>query len=128
MEKLGKKILKNCGGLPLAVVVLGGILKTKKSLREWNAVHENIKSYLDRGEKFRKEGEVSKVLAYSYYDLPWQLKPCFLYLGKFREDSDIGVESLYQMWIGEGMIFDNDRTRQEPMMDVAERYLEELAK
>ncbi|XP_027097576.2 putative disease resistance protein At1g50180 [Coffea arabica] len=128
MEESGKKILKYCGGLPLAVVVLGGILRTKKTLREWNEVHENIKSYLDRGEKIGKEGEVPKVLAYSYYDLPWQLKPCFLYLGKFKEDSDIGVASLYQMWIGEGMIFENDRREQETMMDVAERYLEELAK
>ncbi|CDP11050.1 unnamed protein product [Coffea canephora] len=127
MEELGKKMLKNCGGLPLAVVVLGGILRTKKTLKEWNEVHENIKSYLDKGEKIGKEGEVPKILAYSYYDLPWQLKPCFLYLGKFREDSDIGAESLYQMWIGEGMIFENDRREQETMMDVAERYLKELA-
>ncbi|XP_027095738.2 putative disease resistance protein At1g50180 isoform X1 [Coffea arabica] len=127
MEELGKKMLNNCGGLPLAVVVLGEILRTKKTLKEWNEVHENIKSYLTRGEQIGKEGEVPKILAYSYYDLPWQLKPCFLYLGKFREDSDIGVESLYQMWIGEGMIFENDRRGQEPMMDVAERYLEELA-
>ncbi|CDP11046.1 unnamed protein product [Coffea canephora] len=124
---IGKEMLKYCGGLPLAVVVLGGILRTKTTLREWNEVHENIKSYLDKGEKIGREGEVPKVLAYSYYDLPWQLKPCFLYLGKFREDSDIRAESLYQMWIGEGMIFENDRREQETMMDVAERYLEELA-
>ncbi|XP_027152073.1 putative disease resistance protein At1g50180 [Coffea eugenioides] len=127
MEELAKKMLNNCRGLPLAVVVLGGILRTKKTLKEWDEVHENIKCYLDKGEKIGKEGEVQKVLAYSYYDLPWQLKPCFLYLGKFGEDSDIGAESLYQMWIGEGMIFENDRKEQETMMDVAERYLKELA-
>ncbi|XP_071927452.1 putative disease resistance protein At1g50180 [Coffea arabica] len=127
MEELGKKMLNHCGGLPLAVVVLGGILRTKKTLKEWNEVHENIKSYLDKREKIGKEGEVQKALAYSYYDLPWQLKPCFLYLGKFREDSEIRAESLYQMWIGEGMIFENDRREQETMMDVAERYLKELA-
>ena len=77
------------------MVVLEGILRTKRTLREWNEVHENIKSYLAKGEKIGKEGEVPKVLAYGYYDLPWQLKPCFLYLGKLREDSDIGAESLY---------------------------------
>ncbi|XP_027151259.1 probable disease resistance protein RF45 [Coffea eugenioides] len=127
MEELGKKMLNNCRGLPLAVVVLGGILRTKKTLKEWKEVHENIKSYLARGEKIGKEGEVPKILAYSYYDLPWLLKPCFLYLGKFREDSDIRAESLYQMWMGESMIFENDRREQETMMDVAERYLKELA-
>nr|XP_027099669.1 probable disease resistance protein At1g58602 [Coffea arabica] len=31
------------------------------------------------------------------------------------------------MWIGEGMIFENDKREQETMMDVAERHLKELA-
>ncbi|XP_027116674.2 putative disease resistance protein At1g50180 [Coffea arabica] len=128
IEELGKKMLKHCGGLPLAVVVLGGILKTKKSLSEWRVVHDNIKSYLERGENFGKVGEVPKILAFSYYDLPYQLKPCFLYLGKFKEDSNIEAEWLYQLWMAEGMILENDRIGQETMMDVAERYLEELAK
>nr|XP_027099951.1 putative disease resistance protein At1g50180 [Coffea arabica] len=126
MEVLGKEMLKYCGNLPLAVVVLGGILRTKP-WEEWNEVHKNIKSYLDKGGKIGKEGEVPRILAYSYYDLPWQLKSCFLYLGKFKEDYDIGVVSLYQMWIGEGMIFDNDRRENETMLEVAERYLEDLA-
>ena len=91
IEEFGKKMLQYCGGLPLAVVVLGGIFRTKKTLWQWNEVHENIKSYLDKGEKIGKEGDVPKVLAYSYYDL----KPCFLYLGKLGEDSDIGTKSFY---------------------------------
>lgn len=128
MEELGKKMLKNCRGLPLAVVVLGGILKTKKSLSEWSVVHDNIKSYLERGENFGEVGEVPKILAFSYYDLPYQLKPCFLCLGKFKEDSNIEAEWLYQLWMAEGMVLESDRIGQETMMDVAERYLEELAK
>nr|XP_027099012.1 putative disease resistance protein At1g50180 [Coffea arabica] len=55
LEELGKKMLKYCGGLPLAVVVLGGILRTKTTLSDWDEVHKNIKSYLDKGEKIGKE-------------------------------------------------------------------------
>ena len=60
--KVRKENVEKLWGLPLAVVVLGGILRTKRTLREWNEVHENIKSYLDKGEKIGKEGEVPKVL------------------------------------------------------------------
>ncbi|KAL3507505.1 hypothetical protein ACH5RR_032887 [Cinchona calisaya] len=128
MEELGKTMVKYCRGLPLAVVVLGGILKTKMNLSEWTIVHENVKSYLERGESIgQDEGEVSKILAYSYYDLPYQLKPCFLYLGKFKEDSGIDAVELYQLWMAEGMVLEKDRIGQESMMCVAEHYLEELA-
>ncbi|KAF3441148.1 hypothetical protein FNV43_RR15059 [Rhamnella rubrinervis] len=34
-KNLGREMVKKCGGLPLAVVVLGGLLKTKNSLDEW---------------------------------------------------------------------------------------------
>lgn len=121
-------MVKHCSGLPLAVVVLAGILRTKKSqLKEWTIVHDNIKSYLEKGEKMGEQGKVPKILAFSYYDLPFQLKSCFLYLGKFKKDSDIEVRRLYQLWMAEGLIFEKDRIGQESMMDVAERYLGELA-
>ena len=42
-------MVKYCGGLHFAVVVLGGILKTRKSLSEWMVAHENVKSYLEKG-------------------------------------------------------------------------------
>ncbi|KAL5708354.1 hypothetical protein ACHQM5_019156 [Ranunculus cassubicifolius] len=34
MEKCGREMVKRCGGLPLAIVVLGGILARKKTLSE----------------------------------------------------------------------------------------------
>uniref|UniRef100_A0A5B7BM49 Disease resistance protein n=1 Tax=Davidia involucrata TaxID=16924 RepID=A0A5B7BM49_DAVIN len=126
--ELGRKMVGHCKGLPLAVVVLGGLLVTKHSLREWEMVHQNIDSYLRKGKGIGQEhGGVSEVLALSYNELPYQLKPCFLYLGSFMEDSEIQVEKLYQMWIAEGLVWSQDRGEEETMMDVAERYLGELA-
>lgn len=109
-EKLGREMITQCGGLPLAVVVLGGILVTKNSLGEWRKVKENIKSYLRSGEGMRQhDNGVLEILTSSYNDLPYQLKPCFLYLGKFAEDSEIEADRLYHLWMAENMVLSEDR-------------------
>ncbi|CDO99401.1 unnamed protein product [Coffea canephora] len=129
LEELGMEMVKHCGGLPLAVVVLGGILSTKHHFSEWEFVYLHIKFYLGRGERIgQREGEIQRILALSYYDLPYQLKPCFLYLGIYPEDHDIRTDSLYQIWMAEGMVSKEDQIEGESMMDVAERYLGEFVK
>ncbi|KAL3507729.1 hypothetical protein ACH5RR_033111 [Cinchona calisaya] len=72
-------------------------------------------------------GAVLQVLALSYDELPYHLKPCFLHLGNFREDEEIDVEMLYLMWIAEGMVSSDHRGTEETLTDVAERYLYEMA-
>ena len=116
---------KYCGGLPLAVVVLGGLLATKHHTYEWERIHKHAKSYLRRGkDKCEQQGSgVSNVLALSYQDLPYQLKSCFLYLGHFPEDHEIHTKALVRMWVAEGIV---SRVGEETSEDVAEGYLDEL--
>ena len=38
IEKIGKEMIEYCGGLPLAITVLGGLLATKQTLDEWGDV------------------------------------------------------------------------------------------
>lgn len=125
MERLGKEMVAQCGGLPLAIVVLGGLLMTKSTISEWRTVHQNFNSYLRRGRSSRENGRVHEVLALSYHDLPYQLKPCFLHLGNFPEDFKIPTRKLYQLWLAEGFI-SQESEEEESLMDVAERYLGEL--
>ncbi|XP_059632225.1 probable disease resistance protein At1g58602 isoform X2 [Cornus florida] len=128
IEELGIKMVRHCGGLPLAVVVLGGILVTKHTEEEWEKVHRNINSHISKGTSVgHEDGGVSQVLGLSYDDLPFQLKRCFLYLGSFPEDSRIELEKLYELWIAEDLILSGDTEVEDTMMDVAERYLSELA-
>ena len=117
------KMLKHCGGLPVAIIVLGGLLATKHTLKEWEMVHRNIKSYLSRGKGHEQEFGVSEVLASSYYNLPYQLKLCFLYLGHFPEDFEIPIKRLMRMWVAEGIV---SSVREETAEDVAECFLNEL--
>ncbi|WRX29114.1 NB-ARC - like 10 [Theobroma cacao] len=124
-EELGKAMVKQCAGLPLAITVLGGILTTKNSLDEWQMVSENVKSYIKSG----KGQETEHVLALSYDDLPSYLRPCFLYLSHCPEDYEIPVDRLIQLWVAEGIVSSkqDEGNGGEFMEDVAERYLIELA-
>ncbi|KAA3472390.1 putative disease resistance protein RF9 [Gossypium australe] len=126
MKELGEDMVKNCAGLPLAVIILGGILATKyPSLTEWLKVSANVKSYLnnDNGEVLRD------VLALSYDDLPPYLRPCFLYLSYFPEDYEIPADRLIQLWVAEGIVSSKQEEGDEGQIaeDVAEGYLLELA-
>ncbi|XP_034705379.1 probable disease resistance RPP8-like protein 2 [Vitis riparia] len=127
MGDLGKKMAKRCDGLPLAIVVLGGVLATKPTFSEWKMVDTNIRSYLSRGDDHSKKqcSGVSRVLDLSYQDLPYHLKLCFIYLAHFPEDHEIPVNTLVQMWMAEGIIAglpDNEET----LEDVGQWYLGEL--
>ncbi|CAI9106567.1 OLC1v1005755C1 [Oldenlandia corymbosa var. corymbosa] len=127
LENVGKEMVHKCGGLPLAISVLGGILKDKTSLNEWNEVNKYVSLYLNNREDYLNRGVVARVLSLSYDELPYHLKPCFLYLACLKEDEKIDVEHLYHLWIAEGMVSSQHRRSDETLRDVAERYLEELA-
>ncbi|KAL7251421.1 hypothetical protein ACSBR1_013289 [Camellia fascicularis] len=133
MEMLVREMVERCGGLPLAIVVLGGILVTKHTWSEWETIHQNLNSFLRRGKSVgQQHGGVMEVLALSYHDLPYRLKACFLCLGNYPEDVEIEAEKLYQLWMAEGIILpssleDKEKGEEEAMMDVAECYLDELA-
>ncbi|KAF8394048.1 hypothetical protein HHK36_020250 [Tetracentron sinense] len=124
MQRLGREMVKKCRGLPLAVIVLGGLLATKKLPYEWEMVYKNFNIYLS---KDQQQQGVLGILALSYYDLPYYLKPCFLYLGLFPEDFEISTNQLIRLWVAEGFVTLQDEGEGEgPMEDLAEKCLEEL--
>ncbi|WOG86185.1 hypothetical protein DCAR_0205386 [Daucus carota subsp. sativus] len=127
-EEIGREMVRKCGGLPLAIVILGGILVTKPSLRQWERVYNDSLSSLKKGKGLgeNQQNQLNDILVRSYKELPPQLKSCFLYLGKFSEDEWIEAENLYQLWIAEGMILSCDKREGETMMQVAESYMGEL--
>ncbi|KAL2959374.1 hypothetical protein AAZX31_18G263600 [Glycine max] len=123
LEPLGRSIVKICGGLPLAIVVLAGLVaKKEKSQREWSRIKDVSWNLTED-----KTG-VMDILKLSYNFLPGRLKPCFLYFGIYPEDYEISARQLIQYWIAEGFIQPQktgiaDTTEPE---DVADFYLDEL--
>ncbi|XP_047947498.1 probable disease resistance protein At1g58602 [Salvia hispanica] len=116
-------MVQKCGYLPLAISLLGGVLREKKSIVEWKSVNEHIKAAI-----YGVEERIDGVLNLSYESLPYYLKPCFLYLGILGEDATIYASYLYSMWIAQGMIsYENIGDKDDTLMDIAELYLSELA-
>ncbi|KAK9678180.1 hypothetical protein RND81_11G193900 [Saponaria officinalis] len=114
---LAVKMLTRCEGLPLAVVALGKQLKTKDNMSEWQRVVSR-KTGTDATLKF---SPVNKILGYD--QLPYYLKPCFLYLGLSPEGSAISGGTLIRMWIAEGFI---GSSGDETLEIAGTRYLQEL--
>nr|AEW48208.1 disease resistance protein RGH4 [Solanum huancabambense] len=94
-ENIGKQIALKCGGLPLAITVIAGLLsKMGQRLDEWQRIAENVSSVVSRD----PEAQCMRVLALSYHHLPSHLKPCFLYFAIFAEDEEIYVNKLVELW------------------------------
>ncbi|GMP37662.1 hypothetical protein CsSME_00009246 [Camellia sinensis var. sinensis] len=127
MKALGREMVKLCAGLPLAIIVFGGLLATKHTVRKWEKVYQNVRSRKWSDDPIQHYDGVLEVLALSYHDLPDQFKLCFLYFGHFSEDFEIDAERLYNLWIADDIIIDADRVGDETIMDVAKRYLGALA-
>ncbi|XP_019098923.1 PREDICTED: probable disease resistance RPP8-like protein 2 isoform X1 [Camelina sativa] len=128
LEALGNKMVTYCGGLPLAVKVLGGLLAMKQTVTEWKRVCDSIGPQIIGAYHFddKNLNPVFRVLSLSYENLPRCLKHCFLYLAHYPEDYKINVTKLFSYWAAEGIItsFYNGAT----IRDSAEGYLEELVR
>lgn len=118
LEGLGKTIASQCGGVPLAVVVIGGILVEKCVNREdlWKKVSESVSSYL-------QDKRTEDIISLSYKQLPHELKDCFLYVGVFPEDTEIPAWKLTRLWMAEGFI---QQKASRSLEEVAEDNLNEL--
>ncbi|XP_063945908.1 putative late blight resistance protein homolog R1B-16 [Daucus carota subsp. sativus] len=115
----GKSITRKCRGLPLAVVVIAGILKNNLEMDWWAQVEKSISSYI-----VSHENQYMNTLALSYNYLPQHLRPCLLTFGAFPEDHEIPVHKLIWIWIGEGFIHQNGTKK--ILEDIAEDYLTDL--
>ncbi|KAJ4954541.1 hypothetical protein NE237_011324 [Protea cynaroides] len=99
-KKLGRGMTKKCSGLPLAIVVLGGLLATKQSIHEWERVAKDIGRHLNKSGQKQKEH------------------------GLYPEDNEVHKRQLNQMWTAEGFVQHNEEgTTKEEM---GEEYLVEL--
>ncbi|KAE9450558.1 hypothetical protein C3L33_17543, partial [Rhododendron williamsianum] len=120
LESLAREMASKCRGLPLAIVVLGGLLR-RKDHDKWPKFKEHMWRHVRDDDSHGVP--VQHILALSFNDLPYRLKSCFLYLGLFPEDFEINAERLCRLWEAEGFIKLGKESFEE---EEAEAYLREL--
>ncbi|XP_022878416.1 putative late blight resistance protein homolog R1A-4 [Olea europaea var. sylvestris] len=118
LVEVGKEIARKCSGLPLAVVVIAGLLaKMDKKNDQWKKVAKSLSSLVSESRQYMD------MLELSYNHLPHHLKPCFLFFGAFAASKEISVNKLLRLWIAEGFV---QKSKLKSVEDTAEDYLMDL--
>ncbi|KAL2935975.1 putative disease resistance protein RGA1, partial [Bienertia sinuspersici] len=93
-----KRMVAKCGGIPLAINVLGDLLR-QRCLEEWKQIEE---SELWKSED--KNG-ILPSLRLSFNYLPSAaVKNCFVYCAIFPQDAIMHREHLIQLWMAQGFL------------------------
>ncbi|XP_078158378.1 putative disease resistance protein RGA3 [Carex rostrata] len=103
LVEIGKNMVQNCQGLPLAINTLGSLMSYKSEVREWLAILEESKIWEQRPVK----EEVLPVLRLSYDHLPSYMKPCFAFCAVYPKDYVMDKNKLIQFWMANGFIPSN---------------------
>jgi hypothetical protein len=121
--EVSSKVLKKCGGLPLAVITMASMIASQptRSQGQWAEYIQN-----SLGAEFATNltyEDMMRIIDFSYKNLPCHLKACFLYLGTYPEDHKIKRVDLVRQWVAEGFVSCSDG---QDVWDVAKRYFIEL--
>ncbi|EOA33203.1 hypothetical protein CARUB_v10019773mg [Capsella rubella] len=101
--KLARRVADKCGGLPLALNIIGKAMASKNTVQEWeHAFNVLTRSAADFSDM---ENKILPVLKFSYDSLgDQQLQLCFLYYALFPEDHQMHKKNLLHLWICEGFL------------------------
>ncbi|XP_078153753.1 putative disease resistance RPP13-like protein 1 [Carex rostrata] len=117
LKDIGRKIMRKCDGLPLAVKLIASLLSHETDKEGWLEVLE-----CDLWE-LNPSNDIFPALEISYTHLPAHLKPCFLFCSMYPKDYLLEKMNLIELWISHGYIESMDRRR---IKEVGIDYYEEL--
>ncbi|KAJ0672793.1 putative P-loop containing nucleoside triphosphate hydrolase, leucine-rich repeat domain superfamily [Helianthus annuus] len=99
LKPYAEGIVKKCGGLPLALIALGRLLRTKKdAIDHWKKVSSS------EIWRLKDEGGILPALRLSYQDLSATLKQLFAYCSLFPKDFLFDKGELVLLWMAEGFL------------------------
>ncbi|XP_047339209.1 putative disease resistance protein RGA3 [Impatiens glandulifera] len=98
---IGKEIVKKCKGVPLIAKTLGSQLSFNDDEKEWCRIRDSEIWEISQSEE---EIDILRILRLSYYDLPYDLRRCFVFCAIFPKDTIIEKERLIQLWMAHGLI------------------------
>ncbi|GLT56948.1 hypothetical protein SLA2020_299600 [Shorea laevis] len=120
LKGVGEQIVKKCGGLPLAIKTLSGLLRGKVDLTLWeNILHSKIWD-LPNG-----NNSIVPALKLSYNHLPSHLKRCFAYCSLFPKNYEFDECELVLLWMAEGFLQQQPQ-RMKKVKDLGHQYFCDL--
>lgn len=102
-EETAKLVCANCGGLPLAIKVVGRAMAGITSVQQWKFAIGRVPKVHSSEDQ---SSDLYKCLRLSYDALDVNLQLCFLYLAaaSFKNQILGGNSHAVQLWIGEGLL------------------------
>ncbi|KAJ4780074.1 Disease resistance protein RGA2 [Rhynchospora pubera] len=114
LEPIGKELVKNLKGFPLAIRVVGTELRGESDTEEWKRILND--NALDKS-------DIRDVLLRSYTHLPDYLQPCFAYCSLFPKGYYLKPDRLVHMWIAQGFVHPREKKSSE---EIGKSYFNEL--
>ncbi|KAL9236363.1 hypothetical protein vseg_011043 [Gypsophila vaccaria] len=103
-------VVKECGGLPLALITMGCSMRGINDVHQWENTLYELRKPLSRHDDMGDE--VFRLLKFSYDSLKDEkVKHCFLSCVLFPEDVKIFRENLIDLWIMEGLLDERESKR-----------------
>jgi len=126
LEPVGKKIVKKCSGVPLAIKMVAEVLFSKDTESEWINVLEG--GFWKLGESINDINiNIMYSLALSYQHLsPPQLKQCFAYCSIYPMGWEIEKNELIQLWMAQDYLLCLNGEKE--MEDVGNGFVDTLLK
>ncbi|VAI02986.1 disease resistance protein RGA5 isoform X4 [Triticum aestivum] len=116
LKEVSDRIIRKCGGLPLATICIAGLLASQMDNSElWHHLQKCLCSKLSTSPTL--EEMLKEVLNLSYSSLPYYLKTCLLYLTMYPEGYTMWKVDLLKQWISEGFITAKEEKEVEEMAD-----------
>ncbi|KAL6868259.1 hypothetical protein ACP4OV_015104 [Aristida adscensionis] len=118
--EVGKEVVNRCGGLPLAIRILGGVLRGKNEINTWRAIRGS-----SLWNEANREDQVFASLKLSYIHLENHLKQCFTFCSIFPKGYKINKDRLISQWIAHRYV--GPRNEEQPE-DIGSEYFDALVK
>ncbi|KAI3995686.1 hypothetical protein MKX01_018747 [Papaver californicum] len=100
LEKIGREIMKRCGGIPLAAIALGGLLQGERNEKQWLFVKSSELWELEDN----TSDAILPALQLSYNHLPSNSKQCFVFCSVFPKYHKLVKEELIYLWTANGFV------------------------
>ncbi|KAH9751836.1 Integrase catalytic domain-containing protein [Citrus sinensis] len=101
LEPIGRKIARKCKGMPLAAKVIGNLLRSKSTIKDWQRI---LDSEMWKVKEIGKGLLTPLLLSYNDLSSNSMVKRCFSYCAVFPKDYNMYKEELISLWMAQGYL------------------------